>query len=173
MKQSSILLALAFSAVTLPAQNKLSAELKQNYSMSKDLVIRAAEKMSDADYSFKPTAQVRTFGEVVGHVIEAHNFMCNPGTPPKQEPKRTAKAEIVKALRDSYTVCDTAYNSLTDAKAMQTVKMFGQDQTLLSVLWGNVAHDNEMYGTMAVYLRLKGIVPPSSEGPPPGAGKKK
>ncbi len=67
------------------------------------------------------------------------------------------------ALKASFDYCDGAYDSLTDAAAVQQVKIFGRPQTKLSALWGNLVHDNEMYGYMAVYLRLKGLVPPTSE----------
>jgi hypothetical protein len=172
MKLRILLMGLVVSTASLFAQNKLVGELKKNYDMTKDFVTRAAEKMPEANYSFKPTPEVRTFGELVGHVIEAHGFICALGNPPKPAAKATSKADIVKALKDSYAVCDAAFNGLTDAKATtSTVKMMGQDQTVLSSLWGNVMHDNEVYGTMVAYLRMKGIVPPSSEGGPMG-GKK-
>jgi hypothetical protein len=76
---------------------------------------------------------------------------------------KTSKADLTAALRASFDYCDGAYGSLTDATARQMVKIFGQPQTKLSALWGNLAHDGEMYGYMAVYLRLKGLVPPSSD----------
>ncbi len=175
MNWTILLTAVSLSCGVLHAQeNRLSPELKKSYLMGKDFIIRAAEKMPDAEYGFKPTPQVRTFGELVAHVAEAHAFICGLGVAPKQDQtKRTSKADLVKYLRDSYVLCDIAVNSLTDAKATQTFKMMGQEQTILSGLWGNVVHDNETYGTMAVYLRLKGQVPPSSEGPPSGDGKKK
>ena len=75
------------------------------------------------------------------------------------------------ALKASFDYCDGAYDSLTDATATQTVKIFGRPQTKLSALWGNLVHDNEMYGTLAVYLRAKSQVPPSSVRS--GMGKKK
>jgi hypothetical protein len=87
----------------------------------------------------------------------------------KGEPKRgdaeskKTKVELTAALKESFDYCDSVYNSLTDADAVQMVKMFGRDVTKLSVLNFNIAHDNEMYGTAVAYLRIKGLVPPSSQ----------
>jgi len=76
---------------------------------------------------------------------------------------KTTKADLVAALKDSFDTCDAAYAALTDANANESVQSFRGPMTRLASLAGNVAHDNECYGAMAVYLRLKGIVPPSSE----------
>jgi uncharacterized damage-inducible protein DinB len=59
--------------------------------------------------------------------------------------------------------CDKAYDGLTDVQAAQMVKLFGRDQAKATVLTRNTMHDMEHYGNMVTYLRLKGIVPPSSE----------
>jgi hypothetical protein len=77
---------------------------------------------------------------------------------------KTAKADIVAALKDSITDCDSAFDSLTDANAKEMVKMGPNEFSHLGALMRGVIHDNEEYGYMAVYLRLKGVVPPSSEG---------
>jgi hypothetical protein len=79
---------------------------------------------------------------------------------------KTSKADLVAALKASFDYCDPIYNSMTDASGAAMVKMFGRDVTKLGVLNFNIAHDNEMYGTAVAYLRIKGIVPPSSEGRP-------
>jgi hypothetical protein len=76
---------------------------------------------------------------------------------------KTSKADVLAALKSSFDYCDGVYDTFTDAMATQEVKIFGRPQSKLSALWGNLAHDSEMYGYMAVYLRLKGLVPPSSD----------
>ena len=77
---------------------------------------------------------------------------------------KTSKADLAAALKQSFDYCDPVYDSMTDTTGAQMVKMFGHETSKLGVLNFNIAHSNEMYGQMVVYMRLKGIVPPSSEG---------
>jgi hypothetical protein len=78
-----------------------------------------------------------------------------------------AKADLVAAMKSSIAECEKAFASLTDATVVQmTTGGRGGARSRLATLWGMVAHDNEEYGYLAVHLRLKGIVPPSSEGGP-------
>jgi uncharacterized damage-inducible protein DinB len=148
------------------ADNPLSAELKQNYEQQKNALLAEANRMADADYSFRATPEVGTFGSRVAHVADAQMMICSAVKGENRKPEtagKTSKADLVAALKASFDYCDGAYGSLTDATATESVKIFGQPQTKLSALWGNLAHDGEMYGYMAVYLRLRGLVPPSSE----------
>jgi uncharacterized damage-inducible protein DinB len=148
------------------AANPLSSELKQNYERQKNALLAEADRMADADYAFKATPEVGTFGSRVAHVADAQILICSAVKGESRKPDtagKTSKADLIGALKASFDYCDGAYAALTDAAATQTVKVFGQPQTKLSALWGNVAHDNEMYGYMAVYLRLKGLVPPTSD----------
>jgi len=171
----SILFVALTSVASLYAQNPMSTEVKNDYTMVKTNTLKMADKMPDANYSFKPTPEIRSFGEAIAHVADAQMAMCGAV---KGEMKRgdaaskTSKADLTAALKASFDYCDGVYNSMTDADGAQTVKMFGQDRSKLSVLYFNVEHDNEMYGTMAVYLRLKGIVPPSTSDRPMGNASK-
>jgi uncharacterized damage-inducible protein DinB len=168
MRYYSILFIAALSSafVLQAADNPLSTELKQNYDQQKKALLGEADRMSDADYNFKATPDVGTFGSRVAHVADAQMMICSAA---KGEAKKadtagkTSKADLVAALKASFDYCDGVYDTMTDATATQEVKIFGRPQAKLSALWGNVAHDSEMYGYMAVYLRLKGLVPPSSE----------
>jgi uncharacterized damage-inducible protein DinB len=169
MRYSSILLIAALGSVSgLIAQdgNPLSSELKQNYDRQKGALLGEAERMPEADYAFKATPDVGTFGSRVAHVADAQMMICSAvkGETKKADTQgKTSKADLVAALKASFDYCDGAYGSLTDATATQMVKIFGQPQTKLSALWGNLGHDGEMYGYMAVYLRLKGLTPPMSD----------
>jgi uncharacterized damage-inducible protein DinB len=169
MRYSSILLIAALGcAGGLAAQNAnpLSSELKQNYDRQKNALVAEADRMADADYAFKATPDVGTFGSRVAHVADAQIMICSAVKGEAKKPDtagKTSKADLTAALRASFDYCDGAYGSLTDATATQMVKIFGQPQTKLSALWGNLTHDSELYGYMAVYLRLKGLVPPSSD----------
>ena len=150
-----------------PNPNPLSAEAKQMYNGVKNNLLKMADKMPEEHYAFKATADVRTFGQLIGHVADSQARTCSAVN---GEPKnlnaaaKTAKAELVAALKESFSLCDKAFDSLTDAKAGELLTMGQRQRTRLGVLVGTVSHSNEEYGYMAVYMRLKGVVPPSSEG---------
>jgi hypothetical protein len=167
MRSYSILFAALASAFVLQAQeNPLSTELKQNYDQRKNAILGEADRMPDSGYSFKPTPEMGTFGSRVAHVADAQMMICSAA---KGESKKaatagkTSKADIMAALKESFDYCDGVYDTFTDAMAAQPVKIFGHSEAKLSALWGNLGHDSEMYGYMAVYLRLKGLVPPTSD----------
>jgi hypothetical protein len=150
-------------------QNPFSADAKQSYTGIKNTLLKAADKMPEANYSFRTTQQVRTYGEMIGHIADVQMTLCGIA---KGEQKqgisngKTSKADLTAALKQSFDYCDAVYNSMTDAEGVMKVTMFGRQLTKLGVLNFNTGHDNEMYGTMVAYLRIKGIVPPSSEGRP-------
>lgn len=160
--------ALALSAISLNAQNPVSGGQKFLANMVKNNIIRSAERMPEENYSFKPTPDVRSFGQLIGHVADAQYLFCSAvlGTPnpaPGVEKSKTSKADLVQALKDGFAYCDKAYDGMTDAQAAATVKFFGAEQAKVTVLSFNTAHNNEHYGNIVTYLRLKGLVPPSSE----------
>jgi len=132
---------------------------------------RAAEKMPEEEYAFKPDPGVRSFGQILGHVADANYLFCSTAVGEKNpspdiEKTKTKKADLTSALHDAFAYCSRAYDALTDASANETVKAFGQERNKLGVLWFNASHNAEHYGNIVVYMRLKGIVPPSSEPKP-------
>src|ERR1700691_3407016 len=161
------LLAIGGSAL---AQNNMnptvSGEVKQNYTRTKDLILRAAAKMPEDGYLLKATPEVRTFAQALGHISEAQAMICGGinGQPVKVDTSKTAKADVIAELKKSFDACDKAYDSINEANASQVGGAGFMGGTLAGRLYGNLIHDNEMYGTIVVYLRMKGIVPPSSEG---------
>ena len=156
------------SAQTPAAQDPISAGQKFLHAMVKNNVIRAAEKMPEENYSFKPTSEVRSFGQLIGHIADAQYLFCSavlgkPNPAPGIEKSKTTKADLVQALKDAFAYSDQAYDGMTDAQAGALVKLFGADQAKVTVLAFNTAHNNEHYGNIVTYLRMKGLVPPSSE----------
>jgi hypothetical protein len=146
--------------------NPLSSDLRQNYKQQKGVVLAEADRMPESGYAFKATPQVGSFGSRVAHVADAQFMICSAvkGESKKADTAgKTSKADILAALKASFDYCDGVYDSFTDAHATDPVTIFGERQTKLSALWGNLGHDEEMYGYMAVYLRLKGLVPPTSD----------
>jgi uncharacterized damage-inducible protein DinB len=148
--------------------NPLSASAKMMYGMTKNYVLKSAQEMPEADYSFKPVDTVRTFGQIVAHVADAQYEFCSAVVgdgkqPPGIEKSKTSKAEIIQALQEAFAYCDPAYDSMTDAHAAEMVKFFGHDSAKLAVLNFNIGHNMEHYGNLITYLRIKGLVPPSSQ----------
>jgi uncharacterized damage-inducible protein DinB len=150
--------------------NPFSNYNKIFFARMKTILVSSAEKMPEENYSFQPTDSVRTYGQIVGHIADAQYNFCamslgetNPGL--KIEQTKTSKADLVAALKGALAYCDKAYDTMTDASGLQTVKMFGMDMPKFGVLNINNAHDMEHYGNLVTYMRLKNIVPPSSETP--------
>lgn len=162
---------LALSAAPAAARAQATsavATVGQIYAQGRDYVIAAAEQMPEADYAFKPTPEVRSFGQLVGHVTNAQFFICaaalgeqSAGTRNYEEV--TEKTALIEALRASSAVCDRAYQQ-SDESAAQIGTLFGEQHTRFWMLALNASHDFEHYGNMITYLRLKGMVPPSSQG---------
>lgn len=161
-----------------PGPTGLAAGLQRSYNGVKLNLTQAAEKMPEADYSFKPSAEIRSFGGQLAHVADAHYNFCsaakgvtNPMAGQSLEKTKTTKADVIKALADSFAFCDDAYSALTDASAAELVTQ-GRGQTARGVvLANNTSHDNEEYGILTVYLRLKQMVPPSTERANAGRGR--
>ena len=160
-----------------PPANPLSAWNKIAYGRVKDILLRSAEKMPEENYIFKPTDAVRSYGQIVGHLADAQYLFCsvalgetNPA--PKIEQTKTSKADLIAALKDAFAYCDKAYDGMTDASAVQTVKLFGNDAPRLDALTVNNMHNMEHYGNLVTYMRLKNIVPPTSEQQAPPQPKK-
>jgi hypothetical protein len=125
-----------------------------------------AEKMPEENYSFKATDDIRTFGQLVAHVADdqARNCSAVNGEPKALNAgSKTSKADLVAALNESFAICDKAFESLTDAKATEMISMGQRQRSRFGMLTSMLTHSNEEYGYMAVFLRLKGITPPSSE----------
>jgi len=170
------------SAQQPPQANPLSTWLRNAYTGNHNNILRTAEKMPEENYGMRPGAQpeVRTFGQQVSHVATYNFLWCsqakgekNPS--PGDLDKLTGKAEIIKVLNDAFAYCDQVYGALTDASGAEVVDITQENgrQTRnlrMGLLTLNYGHNNEIYGSMVVYLRAKNIVPPASE--PRGQQKK-
>jgi len=166
MIRTSLLLAAASfaGACSLHAQslNPVIADAKASYNSIKGYLTRAASGMPEENYSFKPTPEIRTFAALVAHIADHQVRFCSmaQGKPRQTDfASKTSKADLVAALAESFKECDAAWDSLTEANAGDKVGQRSRMGTLLV----DVIHSNEEYGYMAIYFRLKGIVPPSSD----------
>jgi hypothetical protein len=143
--------------------------LQAGFAGTKRDLVRAAEKMPDADYRFKPSqmSEARTYGAVIAHAADGMFGACatarGVATPATVEKRLTNKAEIVKALADAIAFCDVAFSALTAESAEEYLPQGPVEIPRAAVLMGLLAHNAEMYGISTVYLRAKNIVPPASE----------
>ena len=167
---AGVILAQEKPAAAAP-ENPLSAWNKKANTRVKDILLRSAQNMPEENYSFKPTDAVRSYGQIIGHVADAQYLFCsmalgekNPA--PDIEHTKTSKADLIAALNAGFAYCDKAYDSMTDTSAVQTIKLFGNDAPRLSALTVNNMHNIEHYGNLVTYMRMKNIIPPSSEAPP-------
>ena len=151
---------LVLTAASAAAQNPVSDAVRGNWNSVKKNIKESAELMPEENYNFKPTPDVRSFGEILAHVAGASYMFCASAKNEKApfgeasfEGKMTTKAQLVKVTNDAIAYCDGAFAALADGKAEGK-----QVDTLLR----QIGHDNEHYGNLVTYFRLKGLVPPSS-----------
>jgi uncharacterized damage-inducible protein DinB len=122
---------------------------------------RAVRKSSSGSVRLEP-------GRELGHVADAQAGTCGRIKGEQKSPgaaSKTAKAELVAALKESFDYCDAVYDSLKDSDLSQMIGTAPRQVSKSAAAWGLIVHSNEEYGYMAVYLRMKGIVPPSSDRP--------
>src|SRR5262249_59910322 len=150
----------------------LATSLQRGYAGFKTNFTQAAEKMPEADYNFKPgsTPEARTYTQVIAHIAQSQFAQCagatgepNPMQGKNLEQDLKTKADVTKALADSFALCDKAFAVVTDANATEMVKQGMNEVTRAAQLYGVIVHGNEMAGTAYVYLRSKNIVPPPTE----------
>lgn len=163
--------ALAFAAPVVAQEHAHGAAavsgVRALYETVRGYTVRAAEQMPEEHYSFKPTPEVRSFGQLVGHIANASYLFCSTALG-EQAPQKgdmeelTTKAELVAALNEAFAYCDRAYQ-ISEMSAMEPATVFGAQHTRLYALEFNMGHDFEHYGNIVTYMRMKGLVPPSSQ----------
>jgi uncharacterized damage-inducible protein DinB len=167
------ILAFVFASALLSAQapdmKSATGYLRSVQAQLKNNVVKAAEKMPEESYNFRPSHDVRTFGQLLGHIANAEYNFCaavlgekNPNTG-NIEKEKTTKADLVAALNGAFTYCQKAYEYLTDDKVGEVAKMGNNERNKFGLLAFNNAHTNEHYGNIATYMRIRGFIPPSSE----------
>lgn len=168
------LILLATAIVAAPAvslaqnANPLTANAKVQFGALTGFVIRSAEKVPDDLYSFRATPEVRSMAELFGHVADALFSMCSTAggaKPPRTGIEKAVKAkpELIAALKEGVSYCNTVFDDMNDQKGAEAVPFVFGPTPRLSVLYFAVTHTYEHYGNLVTYMRLKNIVPPSSE----------
>ena len=164
-----------FALVPLLAQsnNTVTNEFRARYEGLKKNLLATAERMPEERYSFRPTPEIEAFGRRVAHIANGNYGTC---TGLEGEGKtlnaqtRTSKADLIAALRESFAVCDRVLAALTDANAFDKIDAWpgqpptrGPKRSRIGQIDGLLLHCAELYGYMAVYLRLNGVVPPTTQ----------
>lgn len=169
MTLSKYALIVLCAALPAAAQNPISDGERFLYNMVKGNIVKTAEKVPEDLYSFKPAPEVKTMAQMLGHVADANYMFCaavlgEKSPSPGVEKTMTTKAQIVPAVKAAFAYCDKAYEQMTDAEGVKTIKFFNREMAKATVLGFNSFHTMEHYGNLVTYMRIKGIVPPSSEG---------
>jgi len=156
------------TATPLTQDNPFSTHNKFVYGGLRHILLRSAEKMPEENYSFRPTDAVRNYGQILGHVVDVQYSFCSAvrgekDPNPNIEKTKTSKADLISAIKDGFTYCDRAYDGMTDASGAAIVKYMGMPSSKLALLNGNILHMIEHYGNLVTYMRMKNIVPPTSE----------
>jgi len=158
------------AAAAAQGTDPVSASIRAQYGPVKANIIASAEQMPAEDYDFQPTPEVRTFGQLIGHLAFAQFSICSglvgeaSPRPGNLEAQLTTKAELVEAITEAFKFCDSAYADATDATLGDEVAFFGSTSVRHYPLTYALVHANEHYGNIVTYMRLKGMVPPSSQG---------
>ncbi len=169
MKKQIVLVALmAGFAVPVSVSAQATESLQALFNITKTNIMASAEMLDEELYAFRPTEEVRSMGELFGHIAGAQYAFCsavageaNPNSENFEE-SRTTKAAIVEALEMGFGYCEEVFAGVSDADGASAVNFFGGQNTKFGVLAFNSAHNYEHYGNLVTYMRLNGIVPPSS-----------
>ena len=156
--------------VAAQAADPTMASVKAIYESVKGYITKAAAQVPEDKYKYQPTKEVRTMGQLFGHIANASALFCNTaggmnaGGPASDAEKMTSKAELQKALAAGFAACDHAFGMINAKSASETVTLFGQTHSRLGAMAFNNAHLYERYGNIVTYMRINGMVPPSSAG---------
>lgn len=159
----------------------VSGSAVYTYEGIKGFVLRSADKMPADQFDFQPTPEVRSFGQILAHVADGNYMLCSPalGEPnpsgtvmDRIEQDKLGRDALMAKLKESFAYCDKAYARFTDANATDVLPFMTSKRPRVAIHWFHIAHAFEHYGNLVTYMRLKGIVPPSSEPSPKTAPKK-
>ena len=155
-------------AATARAQNPVVHDVRALWLQSADYLVKSAAAVPESSYTFRPSPSVRTFGQIIGHVAGSQYAICAMALGEKApaedaiETTRTTKGALIEALTQSTAYCQRAY-AQSDAAVVKPTKVFDEPGSRLSALLLNASHDSEHYGNLVTYMRVLGMVPPSSQ----------
>ena len=168
----TVMIAVGASMTSAQNADPVSGAIRNDWEGAKRNIVESAEQAPETLYGFKPADGVRTYGQILAHIAGANYVICAAAKGEKApqgedsvEKSAKTKADIVTALKASLGYCDGAFGALTDAKAGETIAMpfgMGNGARARSLIM-NTGHLHEHYGNLVTYMRIKGIVPPSSK----------
>ena len=127
-----------------------------------DKIMKAAEAMPESKYSYRPTKEVRSFGEIMNHVGDISYIFCSNAkgeAPPAMAGAKGSKAQLIAYLRGAFDYCDGVYSGFTDAHLNDPADFFGFKTNKMFILTQVGNHDALHYGNLVTYLRLNGVEP--------------
>jgi uncharacterized damage-inducible protein DinB len=164
------------------ANRPLGAIIQRSFNIESNYLAMAAQMMPESSYGFRPTPELRTFGEQINHAAATQYSFCNQvGLPPGVEretmvrPLPTSKDAIVAAYKASTAYCDRVLAAAQESWLMEIVPAVGGPSSgqikgaRAHIFIYNALHTTDDYGTITTYLRMQGVVPPSSALEPPPA----
>jgi uncharacterized damage-inducible protein DinB len=161
-------LVLGLPTIANAQDQPVTSSLKGLHDITANNILKAAEMLDESIYSFKPTDDVRTAGQIMAHIANAQFAFCSsasgqqsPATENYEE-TATTKPQIIAALKKSFDYCAGVYGGMTDAAGAEIKDLFGMKMAASAIMAFNSAHNYEHYGNLVTYMRIKGIVPPSS-----------
>lgn len=151
-----------------PSNDPIHSDLKRFYAGMKFIVLSSAERMPEKHYKYHPTKTVRSFGQIVGHIADSQFEMCSIALGEKYvarnvEKSKSSKADLIASLKEGFAFCDRAYDGITEESAVKIVNFMGADTTQFGVLSANLTHTGLHYGNLITYMRMKNVVPPTSD----------
>ena len=156
------------AAQPLVAQSSIAEELRREWASSRRQMVAIAEAMPAEKFHFKPTPEVRSFGEIVAHFAGENLAWMETvaGVPDSGRGARITnlqdRGEILRAVSEYFDYGATVLANLTDQTALETVPLMGRRLPRWLVVMEAIGHSKEHYGNLVTYLRLSGITPPAS-----------
>ncbi|MDE0102584.1 MAG: DinB family protein [Bryobacterales bacterium] len=168
MKKGFLTILAVAVAIPLAAQdNSLSQEAQRAWNRTKNFVTAAAAKMPEEHYGFKPAPESQSFGDLVAHTANAAMGACSGVSGQRRRAGvdgGASKADLAAALATAMAECDKAYAATDASNATEMIEGRRGSSSRLGLLYRNTIHIEHEYAQMAVHMRFKGLVPPSSEG---------
>jgi uncharacterized damage-inducible protein DinB len=146
----------------IAAPNPLTTTLSIFRSNMQDKIMKSAEAMPESKYSYRPTKDVRSFGEILKHVGDISYILCSNAkgeAPPTITAAKGSKTEIIAYLKGAFSACDSAYSGFTDAHLNDPADFWGFKTNKMFILTQVGNHDALHYGNLVTYLRLNNLEP--------------
>ena len=144
------------------APNPLTKTLSIFRLNMQDKITKAADMMPESKYSYRPTKDVRSFGEIVTHLADISFILCSNAkgeAPPSMSAAKTSKAEIMAYLKASFGYCEGMDSAFTDSHLNDPADFFGHKTNKMFILTQVGNHDALHYGNLVTYLRLNNLEP--------------